>query len=55
MEFLTDPLGLIRDFVVNLLIGLGIPEPATEPIVMFLGAGALGTALLLAMLFTIWL
>ncbi len=51
----SDPLGLLRDFLFNLLVGWGLLPAAANVILMALGAIAIGSIALVTPLFLIWL
>jgi NADH-quinone oxidoreductase subunit H len=55
MEFLTDPVGVIRTLLSSFLTGLGLPGPGTAFVLLAVGAALPAICGLLLPLFTIWL
>jgi NADH-quinone oxidoreductase subunit H len=55
MNFFSDPINFIANWLANLLLGLGVSQPAVTVILKFIGAGLVGTFGLGLVIFTIWL
>ena len=55
MEFLIDPISFLGNWLQGLFEGFGMSMGLATGLVMFLGAGALGTFSLVLVIFTIWL
>ena len=55
MDFLTDPVGLIRNLLSTFLTRLGLPGPATAFVLLALGAAIPTVCGLMLPIFTIWL
>jgi len=55
MEFLIDPISFLGNWLQGLFEGFGMSTGLATGLVMFLGAGALGTFSLVLVIFTIWL
>ena len=50
-----DPFSLIANWLIDLLVGFGLEPGFTKILLKFVGAGVMGTAAMVLMLFTIWL
>jgi NADH-quinone oxidoreductase subunit H len=55
MNFFSDPINFIANWLANLLLGLGVSQAAVTVILKFIGAGLVGTFGLGLVIFTIWL
>jgi NADH-quinone oxidoreductase subunit H len=55
MNFLSDPINFIANWLGNLLLGWGVTPPAVTLILKFIGAGLVGTFGFSLVILTIWL
>jgi len=55
MNFFSDPITFIANWLGNLLLGWGVTQPVVTVILKFIGAGLVGTFGFSLVIFTIWL
>src|SRR5512143_4117646 len=55
MEFLTDPVGFLHNWLSNVLTGWGLPGPAAAFVLLAIGAAIPAVLGLMLPVFTIWL
>ncbi|MFZ2095672.1 MAG: NADH-quinone oxidoreductase subunit NuoH [Anaerolineales bacterium] len=55
MNFISDPINFIANWLANLLLGWGVSQAAVTLILKFIGAGLVGSFGFALVIFTIWL